>query len=171
MTLNPTEDIRINLYELDKEVAKMSHLLYLYDQEWHKSLKIVNKLDSQIKNIEDSLKVLRLQIFSKTKRSDGKVTDKTAEAAPFEDQKYLQMFEELKTKREQYAEAKTNADLYQNFHYSLIEKGRNLDLLFKMHTAQYFTLDRKIENDQKSVNAIAEMTDILNTTPRRKLKQ
>jgi len=175
--LNPSEDIKINRFQLDEESANISHLIYLYDQEWHKHSKTVNKLEAQIKNLEDSLKVFRLQQFAKVKQDwekcgfDKPLTDKPAEAYPYTLPEYAKMFNELKDKREEYADAKTNADLYCNFHYQLLDKSRQLDLLWKMFSAQYFTTDLSGgEKTKNNSNAIGEFAEKMTTRPTRREK-
>ena len=145
MNLNPSEDIKINKFSLDEEAANMSHLIFLYDQEWHNHSRTVNHLEAQVKNLEDSLKVFRLQQFARIKKDptiggfDKALTDKAAEAYTYDLPEYIEMFNELKNKREEYADAKTNADLFLNFHYQLLDKSKQIDLLYKMFAAQYFT--------------------------------
>ncbi|MFA7287375.1 MAG: hypothetical protein WC055_00700 [Melioribacteraceae bacterium] len=142
MELKPEVDSKIDLYNLHIESQNISHTITLYDHEWHEYNKASNKLEAQIKNIEDSLKVLRLQLFVKAKQEQEKVTDKAADATAYNNPEYIEMFEQLVHKRLEYADAKTNADLFQNFHYSLLDKSKQIDLLFKMWSAQYFSTDR-----------------------------
>jgi len=177
MNLNPSEDIKINKFSLDEEAANMSHLIFLYDQEWHNHSKIANHLEAQIKNLEDSLKVFRLQQFARIKKDpavggfDKALTDKAAEAYPYCQSEYIDMFNELKDKREEYAAAKINSDLYQNFHYQLLDKSRQIDLLYKMFAAQYFTTRNSGGSDDKeelNVKDTKEVTQELNLKLRRR---
>lgn len=174
MTLQPELDTKVDRYNLHEEASNISNLIFRYDKEWNNSLGRLEKLNSQIENLNDSLKILRMDLFFKAKSGDGKQSDKMAEAIAFSSPEYLVEFNKLKQLREERAEALTTEQLFRCYHYILLEKAKSIDTLTKQWAAQYFTTDKNIEtgdnqNNQKSVNAVAEMTDMLNK-PRRKLK-
>lgn len=177
MTLNPETDTKVDKYNLHNEASNISHLIFLYDQQWSTAVGRLEKLNAQIENLNDSMKVLRMELFFKAKSGDGKQSDKMAEAIAFSSPEYIDEFNKLKILREERAEALTTEQLFRCYHYILLEKAKSIDLLTRQFTAQYFTLDRKIQNvensqkEKESVNAVSEMTDMLNTKPRRKLKQ
>lgn len=176
MILNPETDTKVDKYNLHEEASSISNLIFLYDREWNVALQRLEKLNAQIENLNDELKILRMDLFFKAKSGDGKQSDKMAEAIAFSSPEYLVEFNKLKQLREERAEALTTEQLFRCYHYILLEKAKSIDTLTKQWAAQYFTTDKNIETgennqrDKKSVNAVAEMTDMLNK-PRRKLKQ
>lgn len=182
MTLQPENDTKINKYELDIEAANISSLLNTYDAIWNEALAKLEKLNSQIENIQDELKNSRLTLSFKAKSewknipefNEGKSpSDKLCESWAVGQPEYQEKFNTLKKLREDRATAIATEALFKNYHYQLLNKSGKIDTLTKQWAAQYFTTDKNIEtgeNNQKSVNAVAEMTDMLNK-PRRKLKQ
>lgn len=180
--MNPENDLKINKYELDIEAANISSLLNTYDAIWNEAIARLEKLNAQIENIQDELKNSRLTLSFKAKSewknipefNEGKSpSDKLCESWAVGQPEYQLKFDKLKELREDRATAIATEALFKNYHYQLLNKSGKIDTLTKQWAAQYFTTDKNIEtgeNNKKSVNAVAEMTDMLNK-PRRKLKQ
>jgi len=169
--LNPSEDIKINRFRLDEEAASISSLIYEYDRKWCDAFSRLEKLNSQIENLNDELKILRMDLFFKAKSGDGKLSDKMAEAIAFSSKEYIEKFQDLKQKREERSGALTNEQLYKSMHYVLLDKSRQIDLLWKMFSAQYFTTDLSGgEKTKNSSNAIGEFAEKMTTRPTRREK-
>jgi len=166
--MNPAQDRTINKFALDDETANIGHLLSVYDEEWNKYVEVVNKLESQIKNIEEEQKILRNQLMFKAKTEWGECgfdkspTDKVSEAYPFTCKEYIDKHNILKLKREEWASAKTKAELYQNYHYQLITKERDVERLWQMWQAQYFIDSKNGGQNKQGQEGINELTNKLN---------
>lgn len=165
--LNPSQDTKINKYALDEDSANIAHLIYLYDEKWNKTFIRLEKLDAQIKNLEDELKNLRQTLGFKARKEwkvldfDKQPTDKLAESWAYTQEEYKEKFNIIKQKREERAEVAANEALYKNYHFQLLEKSKNVDLQFRMWGAQYSNT-KNGGLPEKDNEGIRELTKKLN---------
>lgn len=176
--LNPENDLKINQYKLDIEAATISSLLNTYDKIWNEALAKLEKLNSQIENINDELKNLRLTLSFRAKSewknipefNEGKPpSDKLCESWAVWQPEYQNKFGKLKQLRSDRAEAIATEALFRCYHYQLLNKSGKIDTLTKQWAAQYFSTDRggnsppREETQMKETNSTKQ--------PNRTLKQ
>jgi hypothetical protein len=169
MDLTPELDSKIDRYNLDSETAEIANLIYRYDLKWNNSVRLLESLNAKVENLSDELKILRMDLFCKAKTSDGKVSDKMAEAISISSQEYIEQFNRLKELRMERANAQANERLYCSFHYILLEKAKSINILYQMHTAQYFNTDRNSQPKQGGADVKKEnVTNELNLKLKRR---
>lgn len=162
--LDPSIDTKVDRFNLDTQSADFANLLYRYDEKWNHHFAQLKKYEAQIKNLEDELKNLRQTLSFKARKEwkelefDKAPSDKLAESWVYSQPEYQQKFEELKEKRIAEADTSAKEALYKNFHFQLLEKGKAIDLQFKMWGSQYFNT----QNGEKTKTKEMEETSIIN---------
>ena len=168
MQLNVKEDVKVNRFKLEEEAEKTASLLNAYDDEWNEAVERVEKLNAQVDNLNDELKNLRLELIYRAKtEGDGKMSDKLAEAYAVCQSEYKEKFNQLREKREERASAVATEQLFKNYHFQLIERGKSIDILTRQWIAQYYSTDmsggsggrEKNNNREESANVSQELTE------------
>lgn len=169
MTLNPKNDIQINRFKLEEESESIAALLHSYDIEWNNAVARLEKLNTQVENAHDELKNLKMELSfrAKSELSEGgkPPSDKVCESWVYTTPEFKEKFAELKRLRDEKAEAVATEHLLKNYHFQLLEKARQIDILTKQWIAQYFTTDRtggeKTSNPEKRIKDSENFTETM----------